>query len=383
MFDPFATIGGISPYQGDPRKRFQQGTSSQGLASHSFTTLPYIRTETFQIGDRVFFKTNPLIPGTIVEIEPDQIRVSWDNRYVSLKDNWYNYDNLTQLSESENKSIPTSPKKIKLDKKILDKLVIDKEKKEEIIAVLKQFENAHTLFTEWGLDETIEYGKGMTFLFYGEPGTGKTWAANCMSKATGQELLVMSAAEIQTQEPGGANRNIQNAFASAKRDNKILFLDECDSLITVRSNVGIILGSEINTLLTEIEKFEGIVILTTNRVETLDPALERRISLIVEFPNPNFEQRQAIWENLLPKKMPLGEGVELSKLAEYNLTGGQIKNAVLQAARLAVVSEDKNKKVELIHFEGAINRIMASKSLMGTSSRYKQIRVKEDFTNNG
>jgi SpoVK/Ycf46/Vps4 family AAA+-type ATPase len=135
-----------------------------------------------------------------------------------------------------------------------------------------------------------------------------------------------------------------------------------------------ILGGEINTLLTEIEKTEGIVILATNRIENLDAALERRISLIVEFPEPTFEQRQVIWEKTIPKKMPLNKDVKLDKLSEYKLTGGQIKNAVLQAARLALAEDAK--AVNEQHFENAIKRINKSKNLMGTASRYEQVSVK-------
>lgn len=272
---------------------------------------------------------------------------------------------------------PAAPKELQFDLAKLDSLVIAKEVKDEIQAVLKQHKNSKKLFEEWGLAETIEYGKGMTFLFHGTPGTGKTWGANCIAKVVGQELLTLGAAEIQTSEPGGANRNIQNAFKTAKEEGKVLFLDECDSLITSRDDVGMILGSEINTLLTEIEKYEGICILATNRIENLDEALERRISLIVEFPEPTFDQRKAIFEKLIPKKMPLGKDVLMEKLAEHKLTGGQIKNVVIQAARLAL--SDEAKQVDLKYFDSAIERLQKSKSLMGSRARYHPLRVKSDF----
>jgi len=275
--------------------------------------------------------------------------------------------------KSKQKAVPKEPKKpeVKLDLKQLDALVLAKEAKDEIEAVLKQHKNASVLFETWGLGTTIDYGRGMIFLFYGEPGTGKTWGANCIAKTTGKELLVISSAEIESSEPGGAQRALQQAFKTAKEKGKIIFLDECDSLITRRNDVGMILGSQINTLLTEIEKFEGICILATNRIETLDEALERRISLIVEFPEPTQQQRLDIWKRLIPAKLPLDKDVVLNKLAEYKLTGGQIKNVLLQASRLALSTE--SKKVNLSHFETAISRIHKSKSLMGTASRYKQI----------
>lgn len=270
-----------------------------------------------------------------------------------------------------------APKPPKFDLKELNPLVVTDEVLEEIKAVLKQKQNSKKMFEEWGLGEVIEYGRGMTFLFYGPPGTGKTWAANCIAKVFGTQLLSIGAAEIQTSEPGGANRNIQNAFAEAKKSKKILFLDECDSLITNRADVGMILGGEINTLLTEIEKCEEVVILATNRIENLDEALERRISLIVEFPEPDFKQRKRIWETLIPKKLPLDKEITPARLAEYHLTGGQIKNVLLQAARLALSSE--SKQIDVCHIEAAVERIIKSKSLMGSASRYHQVVVKDNL----
>lgn len=267
---------------------------------------------------------------------------------------------------------------LKFDQKKLNELVISPEVKEEIIAVLEQHKNHDKLFTTWGLGKMIEYGRGMSFMFYGGPGTGKTWASTCIAKAMGTDLVVLSAAEIQSSEPGGANRAIQAAFKEAKDKNKVLFIDECDSLITSRNDLGMILASEVNTLLTEIEKFEGVVILATNRIEHMDEALERRISLIVEFPKPDYGSRKKIWSKLMPAKMPITKDVSIDTLAKEELTGGQIKNVVLQAARMALAG--KCTKVEMKHFAVAIARIRKSKNLMGSASRYRQGVVKDDLT---
>lgn len=269
---------------------------------------------------------------------------------------------------NKKKKEDNSKKSINLSK--LDALVIKPEVKEEIIALLKQKQHQTKIFEEWGLGETIEYGRGMTLLFHGTPGTGKTFAAHCIAKAMAQDILTISAAEIQTSEPGGANRAIQEAFAEANSHNKILFLDECDSLIFDRSSLGMVLGSEVNTLLTEIEKFEGICILSTNRIEGLDPALERRIALIIEFPKPNKEQRKEIWKRILPDKMPLHKEVDLDQLSTHKLTGGLIKNCVLHAARLAVASESPSVTKE--HFETAVNRIKSGEKKMGIDNNFER-----------
>lgn len=251
-----------------------------------------------------------------------------------------------------------------INTKHLDKLVVPADKKKAIVEVLEQHKHEAKIFDKWGLKDTIEYGRGMTMLFWGPPGTGKTWATTCIAKALGKGVISIGAAEIQSSEPGGANRAIQEAFATAKSEKKVLFLDECDSLITNRAHVGMILGSEINTLLTEIEKFEGVCVLSTNRIDTLDPALERRISLIMEFPEPDFEGRMAIWKNIIPKKFPLDKKtVTFEKLAEYALTGGLIKNALLNVARAAASA--KAKKVTMKHFDEGIKKVIKSQGLMG------------------
>lgn len=335
----------------------------------------------FSIGDRIVLlsgvgtadsspRANPIwgvnseyIAGTVVDItRSHDMLVRWDNNLMNI----YNPSDagIELFSAVENK--PRKGKIFggqKLDTTQLDALVIDPEIKTEIIALLQQHKHGNKLFDEWGLGEVIEYGRGMTLMFHGGPGTGKTFGARCIAKALGKELLIIGAAEIQSSEPGGASRSIQQAFATAKEEDKVLFIDECDSLIANRANLGMILASEINTLLTEIEKAEGVVILATNRISDMDSALERRLSLIIEFLEPTLEQRLQIWKGLLPKQMPLHTDVTVEALAKYELTGGLIKNVVLQAARLALA--DGAKAVEMRHFAKAITRTTSSQGLMG------------------
>lgn len=119
----------------------------------------------------------------------------------------------------------------------------------------------------------------------------------------------------------------------------VLLFDECDSLITDRNRVGMILAGQINTILSELERFEGVVVFTTNRLGALDPAIERRLSAKIEFAFPNARARLDIWKRMIPKKAPVDEGVDLEELAKIPLTGGHIKNAVLNAAREAAYRE--------------------------------------------
>jgi SpoVK/Ycf46/Vps4 family AAA+-type ATPase len=340
----------------------------------------------FKIGDRmeIIEVLNNLINpklgvGDVLELlkksvggDTDLMRVDVYRDGVKLYDGFsYNKDQYELILEG------TSGFDTKIPRENIEKafgpLIIGSKEKEEIISVLLQHNSVNKLFEEWGLAKTISYGRGMTFLFYGPPGTGKTFCAHCIANAIGKDLLEIGPAEIQSQEPGGANRAINNAFKAAK--NKVLFIDECDSLIWNRGTIGMILGSEVNTLLTAIEKHEGVVVLSTNRAENLDEALERRISLIVEFPHPDYDARLKIWEMMIPDELPLGKDVTKEKLAEFNLSGGLIKNALLAAARLAA-SDESAKSVDMKHFTQGIERINKSRSLIGAESRYHTKKVR-------
>ncbi|GAG29175.1 unnamed protein product, partial [marine sediment metagenome] len=148
-------------------------------------------------------------------------------------------------------------------------------------------------------------------------------------------------------------------FQTASDENAVIMFDECDSLLYNREAVGMIMASEINCILGEIENFKGVVIMTTNRLGKLDPALQRRIIAKVELPLPEKEQRVQIWKNLLPTKMPIDDNVVLEDLAKEELSGGEIKNAILLAARKAIARNEDSVKAK--HFVDAIRSILAAK----------------------
>jgi SpoVK/Ycf46/Vps4 family AAA+-type ATPase len=149
------------------------------------------------------------------------------------------------------------------------------------------------------------------------------------------KLSVVGTGDIETSEPGGAERNIKELFKTNRGGKNIICFDECDSLLSSREEVGVIMAAQINALLTEIEQYDGVVILTTNRLGKLDPALERRITAKIEFEFPDEEARLSIWKRMIPSKAPLAKDVNFKRLAEFPLSGGNIKNAVLNAARKA------------------------------------------------
>lgn len=275
-----------------------------------------------------------------------------------------------------------------------DSVIIPQEKKDQIDAAISQLKYHELIFEKWGFEEVFEKGTAVSMIFYGEPGTGKTLMAEAIANKLNQELLIISPAEIETQVPGGAERNIKRYFKIAggkmgaptgetdprsgepilgPKKHHVMLFDECDSLISARGNVGMILAGQINTLLTEMERFEGVIIFTTNRLGVLDEAIERRLTTKVEFDAPTAELRKKIWERMIPKKAPIAKDVDLEAIAEIELTGGNIKNAMLNAARIAAYAEQK--EIDQASFLEAIYKeIEARKSFKKAMKKVEESR---------
>jgi AAA+ superfamily predicted ATPase len=216
-----------------------------------------------------------------------------------------------------------------------DSVILEDHKKEQIVEAIAQVDNHDLIFNKWGFKDVFEKGTAISLLFYGPPGTGKTLMAQAIADKYDKKLKVITTAEIETPEPGGAERNIAEAFTEANKGDTVLLFDECDGLITDRSRVGMILAAQINALLMNLEKYTGIVVFTTNRLEALDPAFDRRLSLKLEFEMPDASRRKKIWKRMFPEGAPLAKDIRWDDLAEIEIAGGHIKNVVLKAARKA------------------------------------------------
>jgi len=261
--------------------------------------------------------------------------------------------------QEKSKGLIGGYKEINLDH--LDKVVLPKGHKQAILETLVQesADNKKILFDDWGFKDHFEKGRGVVFMFYGIPGTGKTMCAELMAKALHRKFIMLTTAEVQSSVPGQAERNIKDAFSTAKSKNLLMIIDECDALIYSRNSVGAIMAAEINCLLSEVERFDGVTILTTNRNQKLDPALERRIALKLEFPKPNKKIRKKIWKKLIPEKCPIGKCVSIDKLASHDLCGGNIKNVIFASARRALYH--KKDKVTMSDFKEALKRELQGK----------------------
>lgn len=285
----------------------------------------------------------------------------------------------TTINNAANIPVPTidKPKKKRAPRKkkeiakspLLVNVIMSPDKREEIQSVISQIDYTDLIFETWGFNTVFEKGTAISLLFYGIAGTGKTLTALAIANEMNKNLKIIGTADIESSEPGGAERNMKDIFRYAKEDkNTVLLFDECDSLLTDRNEVGVILGAQINTLLQEIENYTGVIIFTTNRLGKLDPALERRITAKIEFSFPSKEQRLAIWERLIPSKAPIDKSVDFNHLAEYPIAGGNIKNVVLNAARNAAYLKSSTIKME--HFVKAIEK--EAKSIQAFAQAYEE-----------
>lgn len=207
---------------------------------------------------------------------------------------------------------------------------------------------------DFGFEQRGGRGLGLTALFHGESGTGKTYAAEAVASAMSLGLAVVDFAKVSSKWVGEAEKNWSRVFDAAERGGAVLFIDEADAKFSKRRDGSTsqdhYINAEIDYLLTRMENYSGIAILATNMKHALDPAFMRRLRFVVGFPFPGVAQRKAIWQTVFPAVAPLGE-LDFDRLARFSLTGGSIFNAALGAAHAAAA---EGASVEMPHVLDAI-----------------------------
>jgi len=203
----------------------------------------------------------------------------------------------------------------------------------------------HKVYQDWGFDKRISYGRGLSVLFAGVPGTGKTMSAQVMAKQLNMEMYKINISQIVSKYIGETEKNLQAVFTEAKKANCILFFDECDALFGKRSEVKDAhdrnANVEVAYLLQQIEEHDGVCVLATNLLQNIDEAFMRRITYVVRFPFPDAQARKEIYLRTIPKQTPMDDDIDWDFIAEkFELSGGHIKNIVLSAA-FSAAAEDQ------------------------------------------
>ncbi len=232
--------------------------------------------------------------------------------------------------------------------------------------------NKNKLFVDWGLSDKYHYGNNIVALFYGSSGVGKTACAEAIAGELGYRFVNISISDVQSKWVGDTQKNIKQLFRQHSNKQVVLFFDEAEALFSRRTDIRNALDKEmnrdVNVLLQELEKFEGIVILTTNKPDTFDEAFTRRIQFKIQFSLPDSETRLKLWKHLIPKKMQLSENVDFLHLAKnYELSGAGIKNSIFRAATIAVA--DDVSLIEMKHLilavEEELNDVQKNRKTIG------------------
>ena len=263
-----------------------------------------------------------------------------------------------------------------VSRRTFDDVILPPATRRALDNALAQVTQHDLIFNRWGLGERHPTGLALAFNFAGPPGTGKTICAEAIAHSLGRRLLLVRYSELESMWMGETPKNVAAIFRTARDERAVLLFDEADA-IAARRSTSVDHGSqrELNTtvsvLLQELEAYNGVVIFATNLAANFDPAFERRIRTHVLFEMPGEAEREQIWRvQLHPSRTPLAADVDLQVLARrYEVSGGDIRNAVLKAA-LAAAAEpvpDSSKRIHQHHFEAGIEEVIAAKRVMRQS----------------
>ena len=191
-----------------------------------------------------------------------------------------------------------------------DDLVLPPYQKDLLMTACNQVRYKYTVYQKWGFQNKMSYGKNVSMLFTGPPGTGKTMAAQVVSNELGLDVYKIELATVVSKYIGETEKNLNEIFQQARKSQVILFFDEADVLFSKRTEVkdshDKYSNMEAAFLLQKMEEYDGITILATNYIQNFDEAFKRRIKFVIDFPFPNAEERRQIWQKVFPPQLPLG-----------------------------------------------------------------------------
>ncbi len=248
----------------------------------------------------------------------------------------------------------------------LEDVVLSPKSQEAIQDALVELRDKYLLFERWGLSRVIRKQKGLSMLFAGPPGTGKTMTAEAIAHAMGKPLMIVNYAQLENMWVGETEKNVEKVFRESASQDAVLFFDEADAVFYRRGQTAAPWANrDVNVLLSHLEDFPGVVILATNMAMAMDQALDRRIDIAIEFEFPDAKMREEIFVKTMPAVAPLAEDVDFGELArKYPLSGGHILNVVRQAMRYAARRDGVVGRITMADLKRAASREMAKSDLM-------------------
>jgi len=224
-----------------------------------------------------------------------------------------------------------------------NELVLPELQMRELHQVSAHVRRRAKVYGEWGFATKGERGLGISALFAGASGTGKTMAAEVLANELQLDLYRIDLSQVVSKYIGETEKNLRRVFDAADEGGAVLLFDEADALFGKRSEVkdshDRYANIEVSYLLQRMETYRGLAILTTNLKGSVDTAFLRRLRFIIQFPFPDAAHRAKIWRNIFPVQTPL-EAIDFSRLARLSIPGGNIRNIALHAAFLAAEAGD-------------------------------------------
>lgn len=218
-------------------------------------------------------------------------------------------------------------------------LIISDETRETLEELEATIRLRDRVLDEWDFGKLVR-GRGVSALFYGDPGTGKTMAAGVIAAASGLPLYIIDTASLVSKWVGETEKHLGEVLRAAEAGHAMLLFDEADAIFgkrtDVQSSTDRYANMQTNFLLTQIEMFNGVSILTTNRESVMDQAFQRRLTFRVHFAMPDEDEREKLWRKMLEGKRSDADAIAFGELARrLPMSGGYIRNAVLRAGYLA------------------------------------------------
>ena len=259
-------------------------------------------------------------------------------------------------------------------------LILPPETQVQLEECLASLRHHHTIYLEWDFASVDPVGRATVLNFHGQPGTGKTLAAEALAGTLGLGYLALGIAEVESKFLGETAHNIAIAFETAERESALLLFDEADTLLGKRLSVvtqGV--DNEVNamrtTLMLKLQEHAGVVVFATNLPKSYDAAFRSRIGYHVHFALPGASERKRLWNRMLVPRIPLADTrdslVDAATAASEGLSGRDIRTCMrlaLPKALLAVEGDATRARLTVEHIEGAIAAVRNAQQQVGSSA---------------
>jgi predicted nucleic acid-binding protein len=287
--------------------------------------------EQFRLSARMIFSTSALLASKQGPLQPDDL---WNACRALAR---------PKLEDLAQRIVPCAA---------WEDLVLPEPQTQTLRQLAAQVRYRLKVYETWGFAAKGRRGLGVSALFTGASGTGKTMAAEVLARELRLDLYRIDLSAVVSKYIGETEKNLKQVFDAAEEGGVLLLFDEADALFGKRSEVrdshDRYANIEVGYLLQRMEEYQGLAILTTNLKSALDTAFQRRLRFTVNFPFPDAAQREAIWRKVFPEATPTS-GLDHKKLSQLNVAGGNIRNIALNAAFLAAADGGNGTPVEMRH----------------------------------